>query len=126
LGVSNPSLAGRLRRADINFAAGELLTARQIYTAMTSAKEAAQAREAAARAEKIERENRIEDGGIMERATVDRYLREILGPVSQRFDSLASECCALCNPTDPAFARTALESWAAQARVLIREGAKRK
>jgi hypothetical protein len=48
---------------------------------------------------------------LVPRAEVECEMRAVLFAFRERFSALASEAAALCNPSDPEFARLALEEW---------------
>ncbi len=71
--------------------------------------------------ERREREAAVETRELISMAEVQKIITDTFLPIRQRFLALASEACALCNPTDPQFAYKALETWSAQAMRLVDE-----
>jgi hypothetical protein len=80
------------------------------------------AREAKARADEAERRNAQQEGSVFNAETVRQVMRDALVPIRQRLMALPSEACHNCNPTDPQFAREALQTWVDNTLPMIRDG----
>jgi hypothetical protein len=74
-----------------------------------------------AEATRMERDNLEADRELIRMDEAQAMFSASMLPIRQRFLSLASECCSLTNPTDPAFAFRALDNWATQAMRLVSE-----
>src|SRR5262249_20936290 len=77
------------------------------------------AKEARARTQLLEFDLREKEKTLVPMSEVETMLGAILLPIKQRFDCLASECCALANPCDPVHARIELERWADTAKAIV-------
>ena len=71
-------------------------------------------------ADKVALDNAKERKQLVPLADIEAILTESFLPIRQRFLALPSEMCNRCNPTDPQFARAALQEWADEAMRLIR------
>ena len=69
----------------------------------------------------LEKENAERDGLLVPMAQAEELYTRALLPVRQRLLALPSEAASRCNPTDPQFARDALQRWLDDALPLIRE-----
>lgn len=59
---------------------------------------------------------------LVQMADVQTLLTEMLLPIRQRWLALPAECCAMVNPSDPQFAREALQRWVDESLPLVRSG----
>ncbi len=100
----------------------EEYTTREIHGAISGDLKAARTREALANAIAAERENRIAEGELMETQEVVEFYTQALLPIRQRLLALPNECATRVNPTDPQFAREALQRWVDDALPMIRDG----
>lgn len=69
----------------------------------------------------LEKENAERDGRTVVMEEVQALYTDALLPIRQRLLAMPSECAARANPTDPQFAREALQSWIDRTLPLIRE-----
>jgi len=111
MGVDVGTLKKRVIQSGVQIKPGKKYTAREVLRFWTGDKEAAQAREANARAELLENKLRIESGQIFTGDQFDTMFNELVIPLRARYLAMPAECAVLCNPTDPQFARAALDSW---------------
>lgn len=94
---------------------------REIHRALAGDLKSARAREAMANAKLKEDVLAEREGVLVEMAEVERLYGEALIPVRQRLLSMPAECATRANPTDPQFAREALQRWVDEALPIIRE-----
>jgi hypothetical protein len=111
LGMDYKTLRKRLIQSGVEIRQAHKFTIGQIFRAWTGDKEAAQAREANARAELLENKLRLEREQIFTGDQFDKMFNELVMPLRARLLAMPAECAVLCNPTDPQFARLALDSW---------------
>lgn len=95
-------------------------TTKEIHRALAGDLKAARAREAMANAELREMEVAEKTGSLVEMEAVEKMYGDALIPVRQRLLALPAECATRANPTDPQFAREALQRWVDEALPIIR------
>lgn len=100
---------------------GKSYTTLQICSAIYGDLEYERTLEARERRRSLEKDNAERDGELVELVEVQRIYGEALLPVRQRLIAMPSECATRTNPTDPQFARDALQRWVDDAMPLIRE-----
>lgn len=76
--------------------------------------------ETRARAALLEMEKRQLDGELVKLDEVQRLISRVLLPIRQRLNALPAECASQVNPTDPVFARQALQRWVDESLPMIR------
>jgi hypothetical protein len=125
LGMDYKTLKKRLIQAGWEIKQARKFKVGEIFRAWTGDKEAAQAREANARAELLENKLRIESGQIFTGEQFDTMFNELVMPMRSRLLAMPAECAVNCNPSDPQFARVALESWVRDNIPKMREAVKK-
>jgi hypothetical protein len=100
---------------------GAKFTTLQICAAIYGDLEFERILETRARRLALERDNEEADGLTVKMEEVQQLYSEALLPVRQRFLAMPAECATRANPTDPQFAREALQHWVDAALPLIRE-----
>lgn len=120
-GVSHETLRRRLAKEEIPVGAGVTYTVAQVHRVLAGELEHERIRSERARASLLEYERAEKERELVSLAEVQAMYSESLLPVRQRFLALPSEAAARCNPSDPEFARAALQRWVDDAFPIIRE-----
>lgn len=81
---------------------------------------AAKVDETRARAALLEMEKHQLEGELVKLDEVQRLISRVLLPIRQRLNALPAECASQVNPTDPVFARAALQRWVDESLPMIR------
>jgi hypothetical protein len=81
------------------------------YLQMEKLRREGMAREAAAKGEMAERKSKLQKKELITLEEFEAMFRELVMPIRARLLAMPAECAVLCNPTDPQFARVALDSW---------------
>lgn len=113
LGVSIETLRRNLKEIGEDTKGGAKFPLRTVYRALTSDGKDAKNRQARADAESAEINLRKLKEELADVSVIEKRITEILMPIRDRFNSLAAEACARCNPADPELARRALDEWVA-------------
>lgn len=91
------------------------------FAALRSKQIEEQTREASARADLLELERAEKRRELVPLAEVQTMISDALLPVRQRFLAAPAELCNRANPTDPQFAREAIQHWVDESLRLIRD-----
>jgi hypothetical protein len=113
-GTDSNHFAAMLQRAGVVFEKGALLSAVDVFKAITfrSEKDEAIARQANAKAEEQEMINSERRKELMELAQIERVIwTDLLGPLRQELEQMPKSLSGLCNPADPETAQAVLEQW---------------
>lgn len=121
MNVSRETLRRGLMEIGEKTEKGQQFTLRKIYLALSGDAKSARARVWKADAELKELEVKVRNRELVLLTEVEKRIAEFALPIRQRFTSLAGEASAKCNPSDPEFARVALESWSADALRIVRD-----
>lgn len=120
-GVSYATLRRHLAKDEIPVGPGVTYTVAQVHRVLAGELEYERIRTERARASLLEFERAEKERELVSLAEVQAMYSESLLPVRQRFLALPSEAAARCNPSDPEFARAALQRWVDDAFPIIRE-----
>jgi phage terminase Nu1 subunit (DNA packaging protein) len=121
IGVSRETLRRNLRELGEDTKRGKQFTLRTIYRALTGDLKGHRVRLAKVDADLAELEFSERAGNLVSMEEVQQLFSESLQPVRQRLLALPAECATRANPTDPQFARQALQEWVDQSLPMIRE-----
>lgn len=130
-GVTRETIRRGLTKNSIEVKPNKRYTTREIHSALSGDIDQARARDLMASAISRERENRIADSELIPLADNLAWQERVLLPFRQRLLALPGVMSQRCNPTDPAFAQAALETWVKETLPILREevakaGAKKK
>jgi len=120
-GIARETLVKRLEALSIPVKPGAKFHTRQITQAIVGDLNHERMLETIERRKLLEKENAEKDGTLVEMEAVQRLITDAMLPVRQRFMALPNEAASRCNPSDPTFARDALQRWVDDSLPLIRE-----
>lgn len=113
-----------LQRAGIKHKSGELLSAQDVFQAVSfrSEKDEAIARAANAKAEEQEMENAVRRKELMELSGIEKKIwNDLLAPLRTELEQMPKSLCSLCNPEEPEVAEKVLHQWVEKTKTNIQE-----
>lgn len=119
-GIDRRTLATRLAELGLDTDKGTTFHTREISRAVVGDLDAEKIKLTKADAALREIEVAEKRAQLVDLAEVQVMVRDALLPVSQRLRALPGEVAHRCNPTDPQFARAALQVWVDTSLPLIR------
>jgi hypothetical protein len=122
IGIQVSQLQHQLDRLGIEVVKGKKYKLRDIFKALTGDLQAEKAREVRLRSDHLELQIAAQNEDLVSMDRAKEMVTSMFLPVRQRLLSLPEAMAARVNPTDPVFARMALEEWVETSFQLLYEG----